>query len=1121
MLFREKLLLAVAVAQFCAGAGLVAVESKPTPEQAEFFEKRIRPVLVESCYKCHSAEAKKSKGGLRLDSREALLKGGDTGPGVVAGDLEKSLLIKAVRFTDSELKMPPEKEGGKLSPEKIADLEAWVKMGAPDPRAGTSQTPDPRLQNPKNHWAFKPVVKPPVPVVKDKAWVKTPVDAFVLAKLEGRGMKPSDPADRRTLLRRAYFDLLGLPPSPQEMTDFLNDKSKDAFEKVVNRLLDSPHYGERWGRYWLDVARYADTKGYLAGGEERRFAFSHTYRDYVIRAFNEDKPYDQFLIEQIAADQLPLGEDKRALAAMGFLTLGRRFLNNQNDIIDDRMDVAVRGTMGLTIGCARCHDHKFDPLTMKDYYGLHGVFASSEEPKEKPLLGRLEENDDYKDFLKEKARIEAKVEEFTVAEVEKYTAKLRAQVGDYLLAARDAKALGKGDKLDTFAGTRKLTPQTLRDWMSELDRRAKQHDAVFAPWFAFAALPEKDFAKQAGALAAKFAANADAAKPINAAVAKAFASKTPVSLKEVAAIYTKLFADLDKAWADAAKGGKPKPTSLPDKEQEALRNILYAANSPANPSDAEVRRTIARRLREGTAKIRNQAEQLNWTHPGAPARGMALVDRQNPGNSRVLIRGNANTPGAETPRQFIEVLAGPARQPFKQGSGRLELARDIANKNNPLTARVFVNRVWGWHFGKPLVGTPSDFGVRTEAPVQLDLLNWLAADFMAQGWSLKKLHRAIVLSSTYQQAGDDKPRYATLDPDNQLLHKYNRHRLDFEAMRDTLLAASGRLDLAMGGLPVDITKEPFSGRRTVYGFIDRQNLPALFRTFDFANPDASSPQRFNTTVPQQALFMMNSPFVVGQARELISRAEVKSRAGDAEKISAVYQILFQRAPEAEELKMAQAFLQKNSALQPRQAITPGWHYGYGWFDPLVNHTKDFKAMSSIAKDKATPAAKYPDAQFGHLSVTAAGGHPGPQREQASVRRWVSPVDGAVRIEATLAHGYKAGDGVRGRIVSSRGGKIGEWTAFNNKVKTDVAKLEVKLGETVDFVVDGLANSSSDGFTWTPKISLLGDYDTSVSKRSWEAEKDFGAKAAKAPVQLSAWEKFAQVLLLANETVFVD
>jgi len=1093
--------------------------SAPTPEQIEFFEKHVRPVLADKCYSCHSAKAEKIKGGLLLDTREGSLKGGDSGPAVVPGNLEKSLLIMAVRGVDEDSAMPP-KKADRLSPTQIADLEAWVKMGAPDPRTGAAVSAKAvEMDKARQHWAFKPVAKPAIPAVKNKAWVQTPLDAFVLAKLEEKGLKPSPAADKRTLIRRATFDLTGLPPTQKEVDDFLADKSKDAFAKVVERLLKSEHYGERWGRYWLDVARYADTKGYLAGGEERRFPFSHTYRDYVIRAFNDDKPYDQFLREQIAADLLPLGEDKSALAGLGYLTLGRRFLNNQNDIIDDRIDVVMRGTMALTVVCARCHDHKFDPIPTKDYYSLHGVFASSEEPADRPLLGKLDKSPAYDEFMKEKAQIEVDIDKFVTGEVEKYWKKLRSQVGDYLLAARDGAQLKNRADIDRIAGERKLTPSTVRDWITALDKRSKQHDPVFAPWFAFAALPEKEFAAKAKELAAKFGANSDAAKPLNPVIAKAFAAAPPASLKQVADIYSKVFADTDEAWRKAAEK-TPAPKQLPEPEREQLRQVLYAVNSPANPSVDEVKRVLARPLREGSARLRNKIEQLNWTHPGAPARAMALVDKPRPGNSRVLVRGNPGNPGPEAPRQFLEVLSGPARLPFKQGSGRLELAQAIASRDNPLTARVFVNRVWGWHFGQAIVRTPSDFGVRTEAPVHLALLDFLAAGFMERGWSVKQLHRAILLSGTYQQASGENPRYASLDPGNNLLYRQNRRRLEFEAMRDTLLAAAGTLDLAMGGQPVDIAKEPFATRRTVYGFIDRQNLPAMFRTFDFANPDTSSPQRFATTVPQQALFMMNSPFVVEQARTLVGRHEFTDAKTDDQRVQAIHRLLLQRPADKDEAQLAQQFMQAQAARAG--AEKPLWQYGSGEFNEGAGHVIYFQRFTNFTKGTWHPDAKYPSATAGHVSVTATGGHPGNGPKLASVRRWTATTDGVVSIEGALNHSGNAGDGVRGRIVSGRRGVLGTWSAFNKSADTKLPRLEVAAGETIDFIVDCLGATTNDSYRWAPVIRYIEGDLTVMMRTEFNAGKDFVVPGKNTgPLPLSAWEKYAQVLLLSNEMVFVD
>lgn len=900
--------------------GYLGASATPTPEQIEFFESKIRPVFVEHCYSCHSEKAEKIKGGLKLDTRDALLKGGTSGPVITPGDPDASLLIKAVRYTDPEMQMPPKDK--KLPAEQIADLEAWVKMGAPDPR----DTPGPKpltevAEARAKHWAFQPVTKPALPKVKNPRWTKTAVDNFVLARLEEKKLKPAPAADRRTLIRRVSYDLLGLPPTPEEVEAFVNDKKPDAFARLVDHLLASPHYGERWGRYWLDLARYADTRGYLAGGEERRYAFSHTYRDYVVRAFNEDKPYDQFLVEQIAADRLELGEDKRALAALGFLTLGRRFLNNQNDIIDDRIDVVTRGTLGLTVTCARCHDHKFDPIPTKDYYSLHGVFASSEEPSERPLLGAHKDSPEYQDFLNAREKIQKEIADFEAKEIAKFRHDLLQNVGDYLLAARDVVKLDDQSKFDTFAGERKANPAVLRRWMAELEKRRTNSDPVLAAWFELSALDESEIATN---LPSRLAGFSNEPSHVNPAVAKALLEGVTNSLNQVVAVYSKLFRDVEAEWKAALEAAdkekKSAPETLADSNREALRFLLHGQGAPPNLDESEVRRMHARRLGEGAAPMRNRIEALNWTHAGAPPRAMAMADRANPGDSHVFIRGNAGNRGPKALRQFLEVLSGPEHAPFTNGSGRLDLARAIANRNNPLTARVYVNRVWQHHFGAGLVATAGDFGVRTEAPVHRELLDYLAAEFIGQGWSTKKLHRLILISSTYQQTSDAPPDSLKADPDNRYLSRFNRQRLDFEAMRDTLLAIAGKLDRTVGGLPVDIVSEPFTRRRAVYGLIDRQNLPGLFRTFDFANPDVSNQGRFTTTVPQQALFMLNSPFVIEQARALVERAEVKHAATPAEKIRAMQRLVWQRPAEREEIRLGEQFVaapaEKEAKLSP-------------------------------------------------------------------------------------------------------------------------------------------------------------------------------------------------------------
>lgn len=853
----------------------------PSPEGIEFFETHVRPVLVDHCYGCHSASAEKIRGDFVVDTRAGWERGGASGkPSVLPGNPGESPLIRAIRHEDPELAMPPKK---KLSDEQIQALETWVKMGAPDPRTGKSALPNP-ADEAKRHWAFQPVKEPALPAVKDSGWVKTPVDRFILAGLEARGMKPAPQADRRTLIRRASFVLTGLPPTLAEVKAFEEDASAEAFSRVVDRLLASPRYGERWGRHWLDIARYADTKGYVFE-EERRYAYAYTYRDYVIRAFNEDKPYDRFLVEQIAGDQVVSGEDKSALAAMGFLTLGRRFLNNPHDIIDDRIDVLTRGTMGLTVACARCHDHKFDPVPIADYYSLYGVFASSREPSEKPLLGTIPDPVRYEAFRVELTRRERERDEFVAKKEAEHRKKLRETVGDYLLAAHDASKLEGGSKREELARSRQLSPTVVNRWISALDGWKKETNALFQPWLEFATLAADGFSDSAKTLAAQVGTPATVGW--NTALAAAVQGSSPASLKDVADRYNQVFAAAKDAEVVAFLAAPGTPIALEGRELHALFDV----------PEAQKKRALQRAV-----------EELQATHPGAPPRGMVLEDSESPVQPAIFKRGNPGNRGDTVPRQFLGLLAGPERKPFQKGSGRLELAEAIASPNNPLTARVAVNRVWLQHFGEALVRTPADFGLRAEPPTQPELLDWLAARFVAEGWSFKRLHRQILLSAAWQQTSGTDPATVEADPENRLVSRQTRRRLDFEAMRDTLLGVAGRLDFSMGGHGVEITTADYAVRRTVYGFVERQNLPGVFRTFDFASPDTSSAQRFQTTVPQQALFLMNSPFALDQARQVMRRPDV-AEAPDAEaRVRELYALILQRLPEAEELEWATRFL---------------------------------------------------------------------------------------------------------------------------------------------------------------------------------------------------------------------
>ncbi|MFO0801316.1 MAG: PSD1 and planctomycete cytochrome C domain-containing protein [Gemmataceae bacterium] len=847
-------------------APAAAQPAKLNAEQTQFFETKIRPVLAENCFSCHGE--KKQSAGLRLDTAAGVKQGADDGAVIVPGDPTKSRLIKSVK-REGDYAMPPKDA---LRPEQVADLTEWVRTGAPFPadQAVVKGT------DPTKHWAFQPV-KPQAPP-ETKRPTAHAIDAFVVSKLEAKGLAPSAPADRRTLLRRAYYDLIGLPPTGEEIKAFETDQTPGAFEAVIDRLLASPHYGERWGRHWLDVARYADTKGYVFQ-EEKSFPFAYTYRDYVIRSINEDKPFDRFVVEQLAADRLPLGEDKSALAAMGFLTLGRRFLNNTHDIIDDRIDVVTRGLMGLSVACARCHDHKYDPIPAKDYYSLYGVFASSVEPKQLPLLSE-KRTPEQQAFDRELAKKEAEIEAEKVRRFEAEVGKLRGAdaLADYLRAALDAR--GKTpEQVQAFARERDLNGFVLGRWRPYLTEQLKAGNPVLTPLAALHALPEAEFA-------AKSAAALDGVKEkAHPAVMTALTAAKPKTFREAATAVGKVIAQSKDDTALAAITGKGGPLDISVADADKLFNRVD---------------------RDALVAARKKVDAFQASNPNAPQRAHVLVDG-NVQEPVVFLRGNPGNRGPAVPRQMVAVAA-PNRQPFKQGSGRLELANAIASPDNPLTARVFVNRVWAGHFGHGLVRTPSDFGVRSDPPTHPELLDWLANRFVTDGWSPKRLHRLIMTSAAYQQASVSTDELFRADPENKLLARQNRRRLDFESLRDSLLVGSGKLDRTVYGRPVDLFKAPFPARRSVYGLIDRLNPPGTLRVFDVANPDQHSPQRFLTTVPQQALFLMNSPFVQEQAKALAARPEVTSAGDPDEKVTALYRLALGRTPTPAELGIGREYV---------------------------------------------------------------------------------------------------------------------------------------------------------------------------------------------------------------------
>jgi mono/diheme cytochrome c family protein len=881
-------------------------------QQAEFFEARIRPILAEHCQRCHGS--KKQESGLRLDTREGLLKGNDAGPVVMPDKPEESPLVEAIRY-DSSVKMPPK---AKLPRQAIDDLTAWTRMGAPWPESSPSSAQPSATTSATStrHWAFRPVQDPPAPDVKDIAWPRNAVDRFILARLEGRGLAPSPTADRRTLIRRATFDLIGLPPTPGEVAAFEADGSPVAYARLIDRLLASPRYGERWGRYWLDVARYADTKGYVLF-QDADFHWAYTYRDYVVSAFNRDLPYDRFILEQLAADRLPTETKtgKPPLTALGFLTLGGRFMGNFHDVIDDRIDVVCRGLMSLTVGCARCHDHKFDPIPTRDYYALYGVLASAREPMIPPEAGEPPRTAAYDAFARELSARQQKLAEFVSSKHRELVESTKRRAGEYLLAAQRADDQPTTEDFMLIADGTDLNPSMLVRWQTYLSRTAKGHDPVFAPWHALATLPEPAFADRSRPVIARFAAD----PMVNPVIARALADGSPRSMAEVARIYGDVLNRVEAIWQDAARrasldGRAPGPLPVP--ALESLRQVFHGPDSPPEvPMDPfGILALLPDRPSQAKLQELQKALQTWLTEgPGAPARALSLEDSPEPVEPRVFLRGNPNNLGERVPRRFLAVLSGPDRQPFRDGGGRLELARAIASRDNPMTARALVNRIWMHHFGTPIVATPGDFGLRSEPPTHPELLDHLAARFMADEWSIKAFHRRLMLSATYRQRSDDRPEARALDPENGLYWRMNRRRLDFEATRDAMLAVDGRLDGRIGGPPMPALTGPGANRRTLYGFIDRLNLPGLYRTFDFADPNATSPRRDQTTVAPQALFLMNHSFAIDSARALLNRPEVGGTRDTDARVDRLYRLIYARAPTAEDVAMAREFLAAHPA----------------------------------------------------------------------------------------------------------------------------------------------------------------------------------------------------------------
>lgn len=843
----------------------------------DFFEAKIRPVLVERCYECHSATASDQGGGLRLDAPGLMKRGGSLGPAIRPGTAAESLIIKAIEYHDEGFQMPPD---GKLIEEQIADFKRWVDEGAVDPRPELEgDAPHPvvvdRERQAAEHWAYQPLTPPTSPpAVDDLTLESDPVDRWVAAGLQSQGLSMSAEADRRTLVRRLYYDLLGLPPTAQQIADAVNNPNPDWYPALVDALLQSPHFGERMARRWMDVARYADNKGYVFV-EDREYPHAYRYRDWLIRSFNQDLPYDQFVRYQLIGDRLDPHNANGHLDAMGMLTLGRRFLQNPHDIADDRIDVITRGLLGVTAACARCHDHKFDPVSMGDYYSLHAALLGSEEP-----------------------------------------------------------------------------------------------------------------------------------------------------------------------------GGDPSP--------------------------------------------------------------MRLVDKENQGPTQLLLRGSPGNPGPEVPRRFIRFLSGPEPVEMKTGSGRLEMAEAIVNPRNPLTARVFVNRIWGWVYGVPLVDTPSDFGVRCDPPAQQQVLDGLAWDWSQNGWSTKQLLRRILLTRVYRQKSEHRDDAYAIDPENRWLWRAQRKRMDFESFRDALLQATGKLDASIGGTSVKIAEPPFSSRRTVYAYIDRQNLPQLFRSFDFASPDAHVPLRPQTTVPQQGLMLMNSQLMHSMLPEIARQASaLELNAG----IDHLFSQVLARPCTANERAWFRDFIASDEPSLPNLPENQ-WTYGIATYHPDSGTIDAFRWLPRFHEGRWQGMKdSLPDDELNWAFLNATGGHPGANASQSVVRRWTAMEPMTVRIRGQVQHQQEPGNGVRATIVLRGREKIGEWVVKSSQAETHGNDIAVAAGDTIDFVVDPIDDNNSDTFEW--KVRVVGTDESSLRCSS---ERHFSSSQ---PVALSVWEQAAQALLLTNEFCFID
>ncbi len=843
---------------------LAAASLLSAADERERFEMEVRPLLAQNCWTCHRQSA---MGGLRLDALESILKGGKSGPAIVPGKPGDSLLIQAITHKHERLRMPPQ---GQLTEPQIAVLSGWIERGAywpPADKTVTAAKAGEYVITPEQRafWAFQPVHKPAA---------NTTIDGLIRARLTKEGLHSVARADRRTLIRRAAYDLNGLPPAPEDVDAFLADKSPNtvAFAKVVDRLLASPRYGERWARYWLDVARYSDDV--FNSTTDEPYPNSFRYRDWVIRAFNEDMPYNLFVKAQIAGDAITASDPAKYRPGLGFFGLSP-------EMQDDRVEATTKGFLGLTVACAQCHDHKFDPIPTKDFYSLQGVFAST-KLDEFPLAAK----DVVDAWQKQKKRVDAQRDLLT-----RFYSSQRDQLGE-ILASQTARYMLATRKLSSWDG---LDAETLQRWIQYLSESKKNHPFL-KHWFELVErkAPDDDFRKEAAEIQKLIIAINEEKKQIDEKN-KITLGLNPDRSKIADATLVSLERDRYVLWRD-----------MFERSNKDAAGFFQAPDGVYFYNKGKIERFLQGAWKEYLDSQKTELARLEKELPEKYPFLQVIADNEKPADIHIAIRGDRNNKGDIAPRRFLAILANGERKPFATGSGRAELAEAIADARNPLTARVMVNRIWQHHFGRGIVATPSNFGQMGERPTHPELLDYLAARFVENGWSVKSMHREILLSETYALSAASDSANETKDAENRFLWRANRQRLDIESLRDSILSAAGTLDAK----PVEraLKFDDKNTHRTVYGFVSRRKLDGTLALFDFPNPNNTAEARNSTNVPLQRLFFMNSAFVDQQAQALAARFS----GTDENRIRQMYRTLFGRDPDKDELRMGIDFVKKDS-----------------------------------------------------------------------------------------------------------------------------------------------------------------------------------------------------------------